>query len=138
MQIYLERQGNTTYRQIQWTHVEQLGFKDFGHKQYSHLVQVKASNRLRSDQLESENGHNHALRIINIERQHKQDINTLNINIMKVALALNQLQVCTCAKSSNPNYSKEHTMLTYYITTILMHVDTQDKSLSTPSYLSMA
>ena len=35
-------------------------------------------------------------------------------------------------------HSEDDTISSYYITIILMHVDTQDKSLSTPSYLSMA
>ena len=41
-----------------------LGLRKWMHKQYSRLVQVKASKRLRSDQLESDNGHKHALRLI--------------------------------------------------------------------------
>ena len=35
------------------------------------LVQVEASKRLGSDQLESDNGHKHALRLINIEYKHE-------------------------------------------------------------------
>ena len=45
------------------------------HKQYSFLVQVKASKRLGSDQLESDNCHEHALKLINIECKHEWDIN---------------------------------------------------------------
>ena len=45
------------------------------HKQYSRLVQVKARKRLGSDQLESDNGHEHALKLINNECKHEQDIN---------------------------------------------------------------
>ena len=44
------------------------------HKQYSRLVQVKASKRLGSDQLESENNHVHALKLINIGCKHEYDI----------------------------------------------------------------
>ena len=44
------------------------------HKQYSRLVQVKASKRLESDQLESGNSHEHALKLINIECKHECDI----------------------------------------------------------------
>ena len=44
------------------------------HKQYSRLVQVKASKRLASDQLESDNSHEHALKLISIECKHEQDI----------------------------------------------------------------
>ena len=44
------------------------------HKQYSCLVQVKASKRLGSDQLESDNSHEHALKLINTECKHEQDI----------------------------------------------------------------
>ena len=92
---------------------------------------------MRSEQLESKNGHNHALQIFNIDHEHEYDINTLSINIIKVRLVLNQLvHVRTCAKSCHLN--EDDTFLTYYITIILMHVDTKDKSLSTPSYLSMA
>ena len=44
------------------------------HKQYSCLVQVKACKRLGSDQLESDNSHEHALKLINTECKHEQDI----------------------------------------------------------------
>ena len=44
------------------------------HKQYSRLVQVKASKRLGSDQLESDNSHEHALKLINTECKHESDI----------------------------------------------------------------
>ena len=61
-------------------------------KQYSHLVQVKARKRLRSDQLESDNGHKHALRLTKIECKHEQDISHHeHINIMEAMLILFQL-----------------------------------------------
>ena len=41
------------------------------HKQYSRLVQVKASKRLGSDQLESDNSHEHALKLIYTEYKHE-------------------------------------------------------------------
>ena len=41
------------------------------HKQYSRLVQVKASKRLGGDQLESDNNHEHALKSMNIECKHE-------------------------------------------------------------------
>ena len=41
------------------------------HKQYSRLVHVKASKRLGSDQLESDNSHEHALKLIDIEYEHE-------------------------------------------------------------------
>ena len=44
------------------------------HKQYSCLVQVKASKRLGSDQLESDNSRRHALKLIHTEYKHEQDI----------------------------------------------------------------
>ena len=44
------------------------------HKQYSRLVQVKASKRLGSDQLESDDIHEHALKLINTECKHEQEI----------------------------------------------------------------
>ena len=44
------------------------------HKQYSRLVQVKASKRLGSNQLESDNSHEHELKLINTECKHEQDI----------------------------------------------------------------
>ena len=44
------------------------------HKQYSCLVQVKARKRLGSDQIESDNSHEHALKLINTEWKHEQDI----------------------------------------------------------------
>ena len=52
-----------------------LGLWKWMHKQYSRLVQVKASKGLRSDQLESYNSHRHALGLTNIECKHELDIN---------------------------------------------------------------
>jgi hypothetical protein len=72
IQIYLERQVDTAYRKVWWTHMEWLwGLRDWMHKQYSRLVQVKASKRLGSDQLESDNSHVHALKLINIGCKHE-------------------------------------------------------------------
>ena len=72
MQIYLERQVNTAYRKVWWTNMEQLwGLWKWMHKQYSLLVQVKASKRLRSDQLETGNSHKHALKLIHTEYKHE-------------------------------------------------------------------
>ena len=65
-------------------------------------------------------------------------MNTLNLNIMKAILVLIQLHVCTWAKSNRLNFSEGDTILPYHIITILMHVDTQDKSVLSPSYLGMA
>ena len=48
-----------------------LGLWKWMHKQYSRLVQVKASKRLGSDQLESDNSHEHALKLINTECKHE-------------------------------------------------------------------
>ena len=45
------------------------------HKQYSRLVQVEASKILGSDQLESDNSHQNALGLTNIECKHEYDIN---------------------------------------------------------------
>ena len=44
------------------------------HKLYSRLVQVKDRKRLGSDQLESDNIYEHALKLINTECKHEQDI----------------------------------------------------------------
>ena len=72
MQIYLEWQVNTAYRKVWWTHMEQLwGLWDWMHKQYSLLVQVKARKILGSDKLESDNSHEHALKLINTECKHE-------------------------------------------------------------------
>ena len=55
--------------------MEQLwGLCSWMHKQYSRLVQVKASRRLGSGQLESDNSHEHALKLINTECKHEYDI----------------------------------------------------------------
>ena len=43
-----------------------FGLRILMHKQNSCVVQVKASKRLRSDQLESDNSKKHALRLTNI------------------------------------------------------------------------
>ena len=47
------------------------GLWDWMHRQYSHVLQVKASKRLGSDQLESDNSREHALKLINIEYKHE-------------------------------------------------------------------
>ena len=52
--------------------MEQLwGLWKWMHKQYSRLVQVKARKILGSDQLESDNSHEHALKLINTECKHE-------------------------------------------------------------------
>ena len=52
--------------------MEQLwGLWNWMHKQYSRLVQVKARKRLGSDHLESDNSHEHALKLINTECKHE-------------------------------------------------------------------
>ena len=52
--------------------MEQIwGLWEWMHKQYSRLVQVKARKRLGSDQLESDNSHEHPLKLINIECKHE-------------------------------------------------------------------
>ena len=48
-----------------------LGFKGLDAQAVSRLVQVKASKRLGSDQLESDNIHEHALKLMNIECKHE-------------------------------------------------------------------
>ena len=48
-----------------------LGFKGLDAQAVFHLVQVKASKRLGSDQLESDNSHEHALKLIDIEYEHE-------------------------------------------------------------------
>lgn len=53
----LEWQQNTTYRYVWWT---QLVYSGWMHEWSSYSVQVKASNRLGSDNQESSNCHNHA------------------------------------------------------------------------------
>ena len=52
-----------------------LGLWKWMHKQYSRLIQVKASKRLGSDQLESDNSHQDTMSLTNIECKHEQDIN---------------------------------------------------------------
>ena len=55
--------------------MEQLwGLWKWVHKQYSRLVQVQARKRLGSDQLESDNSHELALKLINNECTHEEDI----------------------------------------------------------------
>ena len=48
-----------------------LGFKGLDAQAVFRLVQVKASKRLGSDQLESDNSHEHALKLMNIECKHE-------------------------------------------------------------------
>ena len=48
-----------------------FGFMEVDAQAVFRLVQVKASKRLGSDQLESENSHQNALRLTNIECKHE-------------------------------------------------------------------
>ena len=48
-----------------------LGFMEVDAQAVFLLRQVKARKRLGSDQLESDNSHEHALRLINIECKHE-------------------------------------------------------------------
>ena len=48
-----------------------LGVKGLDAQAVVRLVQVKARKRLASDQLESDNSHEHALKLINIECKHE-------------------------------------------------------------------
>ena len=52
-----------------------LGLWKWMHKKYPRLVQVKASKRLGSDQLESDNSHQDVMSLTNMECKHEQDIN---------------------------------------------------------------
>ena len=58
------------------------------HKQYSRLVQVKASKRLGSDQLESDNSHEHALKLIHHEHKYREGyvdfVSTTCVNMCQV------------------------------------------------------
>ena len=70
--FYLEQQVDTAYSKVGgliWNNFGVYGV--WMHKQYSRLVQVKASKRLGSDQLESDNSHEHALKLINTECKHE-------------------------------------------------------------------
>ena len=48
-----------------------FGFMEVDAQAVFRLVQVKASKRLGSDQLESDNSHKNALRLTNIECKHE-------------------------------------------------------------------
>ena len=71
MQIYLERQVNTAYSRYGGLIWNNFGFMEVDAQAVFPLVQVKASKRLGSDQLESDNSHKHALRLTNIECKHE-------------------------------------------------------------------
>ena len=60
-------QVNTIHRKVWWTHMAKLVSRILDHKQSVRLVQAKASKIRGSDQLESNNSHNHAERQSNIE-----------------------------------------------------------------------
>ena len=52
------------------SHGKKIGFMEMDAQAAFRLVQVKASKRLGSDQLESDNSHQNALRVTNIECKH--------------------------------------------------------------------
>ena len=90
------------------------------HKQYSRLVQVKASKRLGSDQLESDNGLEYALKLINTKCKHEQDIIH---NEHKYHRGYVDFVSTTCVNMCQVKpleRSKEDTTLAYLITTILI------------------
>ena len=111
-----------------------LGLRKCMHKQYSRLVQVKASKRLGSDQLESDNSHQHALILTNIECKHEQDINHHEhkyrggyIDFVS-ATCINMCQVKPL-ESFRGGY---HPIILHH-NHFNMHVGTQEKPLSTLS-----
>ena len=53
------------------SHGKTFGFMEVDAQAVFLLVQVKASKRPGSDQLESDNSHEHALKLINIECKHE-------------------------------------------------------------------
>ena len=53
------------------SHEKTFGFMEVDAQAVFRLVQVKASKRLESDQLESDNSHEHALKLMNIESKHE-------------------------------------------------------------------
>ena len=59
------------------SHGKTFGFMEVDAQAVFRLVQVKASKRLGSDQLESDNSHQDAMSLTNIECKHEQDINHL-------------------------------------------------------------
>ena len=104
------------------------------HKQYSRLVQVEASKRLGSDQLESDNSHKRALRLTNIECKHEYDINHHEhkhrggyVGFVSTT-CVNMCQVKP-VKSFIGGY---HSIMLHH-NHFNMHVGTQDKPLFTPS-----
>ena len=56
------------------SHGKTFGVMEVDAQAVFRLVQVKASKRLGSDQLESDNSHEHALKLINAKCKHEQDI----------------------------------------------------------------
>ena len=53
------------------SHGKTFGSMELDAQAVFRLVQVKASKRLGSDQLESDNSHEHALKLMNIECKHE-------------------------------------------------------------------
>ena len=89
------------------------------HKQYSRLVQVKASKRLESDQLESDNSHEHALKLINTECKHEQDIMHDEHKYRRGYVDFVSTACMNMCQVKPLEYSEEHTISSYYITIIL-------------------
>ena len=70
-------------RKVWWTHMEKLVSRILDAQAEIRLVQAKASKRRGSDQLESNNSHNHAERQSHIELSMKMIQLFLNSHIIK-------------------------------------------------------
>src|SRR3990170_843413 len=111
-----------------------LGLWKWMHKQYSRLVQVKASKILRSDQLESDNGHKHALRLTDIECKHELDINHHEHRYHGGYVVFDSTTcVSMCQVKPLKSFKGGYLPIILHHNHSKMHVGTQDKPLSTPS-----
>ena len=90
------------------------------HKQYSRLVQVKARKRLGSDQLESDNSHEHALKLINTECKHELDIMHHEHKYHRGYVGFDSTTCMNMYQVKPLEHSEEDTISPYYITIILM------------------
>ena len=101
--------------------MEQLwGLWSWMHKQYSCLVQVKASKRLGSDQLGCDNSHEHALKLINTECKHEEDIIHHEHKYRRGYVDFVSTTCVNMCQVKSLKHSEEDTTLSYPITTILI------------------
>src|ERR1041385_2853511 len=97
------------HRKVWWTHMEKLVSRILDAQAEIRLVRAKASKRLGSDQLESNNSNNHAERPSNIELGMKMIQTILKRKDHQGIVDFSVMNMCKHVPSQSKNSSKVNT-----------------------------